>query len=66
MMEMWVMKQRWVSWEQNPRREERRVVAETINRAQPKEVGGNLKRMMGAKEAEEMKKRQRFRAERMR
>lgn len=42
------------------------MVAETINKAQPKEVGGSLKRMMGAKEAEEMKKRQRFRAERMR
>ena len=61
-----VKKQKWVSWEKNPKKAERREMREDIRRAQPREVGGVLRRIMGAIEAEPRMKRKKFRHERIR
>lgn len=47
-------------------KEERREIAETMRKAMPKEVGGILRRIVGAKEADERRKRVKFREERRR
>lgn len=47
-------------------KEERREMDETIRNAQPREVGGFLRRRIGAKEAAERMKRMRLKNERRR
>ena len=47
-------------------KEERREMQETIRNAKPSEVGGILRRIMGAREAEKRIKRVKFKQERRR
>lgn len=64
--ETWVMKQNCVSWEQKPTKQERMVMQETMRNAKPSEVGGNLRRIIGARDTEESMKRVKFKHERRR
>lgn len=63
---MWVPKQSRDKGEHSPMKDETRDMDETMRKATPRDVGGIRRRTVGATEADESRKRERFKQERRR